>query len=162
MSRVHVAVIGAAGMIGRKLVARLARDGRLDDDTELGQLSLVDLVEPEASAGGDGAADCWAADLAAPGAAERLLAGRPDVIFHLAAVVSGEAEADFDHGYRVNLDGTRALLRGHPPRAHNRRVPPAAGVLLLDRGVRRAAARRHAGGLRGRTADQLRHAEGHR
>ena len=106
----HVAVIGAAGMIGRKLVARLARDGRLDDDTELGQLSLVDLVEPDAPAGWDGAADCWSADLAAPGAAERLVAGRPDVIFHLAAVVSGEAEADFDHGYRVNLDGTRALL----------------------------------------------------
>jgi D-erythronate 2-dehydrogenase len=35
---------------------------------------------------------------------------RPDVIFHLAAVVSGEAEADFEKGYRVNLDGTRNLL----------------------------------------------------
>ena len=35
---------------------------------------------------------------------------RPDVIFHLAGVVSGEAEADFDKGYRINLDGTRSLL----------------------------------------------------
>ena len=51
-----------------------------------------------------------AADLADPGAAQRLVEGRPDVIVHLAAVVSGEAEADFDKGYRVNLDGTRALL----------------------------------------------------
>ena len=34
----------------------------------------------------------------------------PDVIFHLAAIVSGEAEADFDKGYRVNLDGTRQLF----------------------------------------------------
>jgi nucleoside-diphosphate-sugar epimerase len=49
-------------------------------------------------------------DLAAPGEAERLVESRPDLIFHLAAVVSGEAEADFDKGYRVNLGGTRALL----------------------------------------------------
>jgi nucleoside-diphosphate-sugar epimerase len=107
---VHVAVIGAAGMIGRKLVARVARDGRLDDDTEVSRLSLVDLVDPDAPAGWGGAAACWSADLTVPGAAERIVADRPDVIFHLAAVVSGQAEADFDHGYRVNLDGTRALL----------------------------------------------------
>jgi nucleoside-diphosphate-sugar epimerase len=49
-------------------------------------------------------------DFAVPGAAESLIAGRPDVIFHLAAIVSGEAELDFDKGYRINLDGTRMLL----------------------------------------------------
>jgi nucleoside-diphosphate-sugar epimerase len=42
--------------------------------------------------------------------AERLVRSRPDLIFHLAAVVSGEAEQDFDKGYAVNLDGTRALF----------------------------------------------------
>ena len=105
----HVAVIGAAGMIGRKLVARLVRDGELGG-AEVSHLSLVDLVEADALAAWGGGSECWAADLAAPGAAETLVAGRPDVIVHLAAVVSGEAEADFDYGYRVNLDGTRALL----------------------------------------------------
>ncbi|RVA20796.1 SDR family oxidoreductase, partial [Mesorhizobium sp. M7D.F.Ca.US.004.03.1.1] len=55
------------------------------------------------------------------GAAERLVASRPDVVFHLAGIVSGEAEANFDLGYRVNLDGTRALfdairLAGFAPR----------------------------------------------
>jgi nucleoside-diphosphate-sugar epimerase len=60
-------------------------------------------------------------DLPAAGQAERLLAERPDLIFHLAAIVSGEAELDFDKGYRINLDGTRALLEasraaGHKPR----------------------------------------------
>ena len=49
-------------------------------------------------------------DLPAAGEADKLLADRPDVIFHLAAIVSGEAEADFEKGYRINLDGTRALL----------------------------------------------------
>ncbi|HEY2886496.1 MAG TPA: D-erythronate dehydrogenase, partial [Rhizomicrobium sp.] len=61
-------------------------------------------------AGFAGNVDIVAADLAAPGAAEKAIAGRPDVIFHLASIVSGEAETDFDKGYRVNLDGTRALL----------------------------------------------------
>jgi nucleoside-diphosphate-sugar epimerase len=54
--------------------------------------------------------DVHAGDFAVPGAAEKLIAGRPDVIFHLAAIVSGEAELDFDKGYRINLDGTRMLL----------------------------------------------------
>jgi nucleoside-diphosphate-sugar epimerase len=51
-----------------------------------------------------------AADLSEPGKAASAVEARPDTIFHLAGVVSGEAELDFDKGYRVNLDGTRALL----------------------------------------------------
>jgi nucleoside-diphosphate-sugar epimerase len=101
----HVAVTGAAGMIGRKLVARLEGDGRLGDE-ELERLTLVDVVAPEPPSAGE----ALAGDLADPAAAQRLVDGRPDVIVHLAAVVSGEAEADFAKGYRVNLDGTRALL----------------------------------------------------
>ena len=42
--------------------------------------------------------------------AKALAALRPDLIFHLAAIISGEAERDFDKGYRVNLDGMRNLL----------------------------------------------------
>jgi nucleoside-diphosphate-sugar epimerase len=106
---VHVAVTGAAGMIGRRLLAELVRHGRLGD-AEISGLSLVDLVAPDPPAGWPGPTACESADMGEPGAAEALVAGRPDVIFHLAAVVSGEAEADFDRGYRVNLDGTRALL----------------------------------------------------
>jgi D-erythronate 2-dehydrogenase len=106
---VHVLVTGAAGMIGRKLTARLLGDGSLHGRA-IEALSLVDVVVPEAPAGFGGRVEATAADLTAPGVAATLVAGRPDVIFHLAAVVSGEAESDFDKGYRVNLDGTRALL----------------------------------------------------
>ncbi|WP_438754170.1 D-erythronate dehydrogenase [Pararhizobium sp. O133] len=105
----HVLVVGAAGMIGRKLLDRIAAQPNV-----LGQpvkkLSLVDVVEPVAPAVLAGIAQCAQVDLAEPGAAETLITTRPDIIFHLAAVVSGEAEADFDKGYRVNLDGTRALF----------------------------------------------------
>jgi D-erythronate 2-dehydrogenase len=105
----HVAVVGAAGMIGRKLVARLARDGRMGA-TDIGRLSLVDVVAPEPPSEWGAESVCVAADLAAPGEAEQLVLDRPDVIFQLAAVVSGEAEADFEKGYSVNVDGHRALL----------------------------------------------------
>ena len=96
----RVLILGAAGMIGRKLVARL-------DDVE--HLTLVDVIAPTAPANFPDA-DIRTADLAQPGAAAALLEGRPDLIFHLAAIVSGEAEADFEKGYRVNLDGTRELF----------------------------------------------------
>ena len=105
----HVLILGAAGMIGRKLTARLVADGHVGDRA-VERLTLADVTCPEPPAGAAGQVEAVAADLAAPGEAERLLAGRPDLVFHLAAVVSGEAEADFDKGYSVNLDGTRALL----------------------------------------------------
>jgi len=89
---VRTLIIGAAGMIGRKLGARLPKD----------ELILHDVVPF------DGAS--VVSDLSAPGEAEKLIERRPELIFHLAAVVSGEAEADFEKGYRVNLDGTRRLF----------------------------------------------------
>jgi nucleoside-diphosphate-sugar epimerase len=105
----HVMITGAAGMIGRKLAARLARDGAVGG-RPVERLSLYDIVAPEAPAGFAGRVETRAIDLAAPGAARRAIAERPDLIFHLAAIVSGEAEADFEKGYRVNLDGTRDLF----------------------------------------------------
>ena len=103
----HVLITGAAGMIGRKLVAGLAKDGHLNGQP-VERLTLIDVVAPEMPADFSGSAEV--SDLAAPGVAAKLVQQRPDVIFHLAGVVSGEAETDFEKGYRVNLDGTRALL----------------------------------------------------
>lgn len=103
----HVMIIGAAGMIGRKLTARLSEGlagQRID------RLSLVDVVACPAPAMPGVQVDTRVSDLSAPGAAAGLIALRPDVIFHLAAIVSSDAEANFDKGYAVNLDGTRNLL----------------------------------------------------
>jgi D-erythronate 2-dehydrogenase len=106
---VHILITGAAGMIGRKLTERLAKDGGLNGQP-IDRFTLLDVVAPAEPAGFKGKVETVAADLAAPGEAVKAIAGRPDVIFHLAGVVSGEAELDFDKGYHVNLDGTRALL----------------------------------------------------
>src|SRR5207247_2169568 len=75
-----------------------------------GRLTLLDVVPPSKPAALPGAVETKAADLAAAGEAADAAARRPQVIFHLAGVVSGEAEVDLEKGYRVNLDGTRALL----------------------------------------------------
>jgi D-erythronate 2-dehydrogenase len=101
---VRILIVGAAGMVGRKLVERLVRDGALGAEP-VSELTLVDLARAESFG-----VEILAADVAEQGVAEELVASRPDVIFHLAAVVSGEAEADLEKGYRVNLDGTRLLL----------------------------------------------------
>jgi nucleoside-diphosphate-sugar epimerase len=105
----HILIFGAAGMVGRKLTERLAKDGALGG-RPIRRATLHDVVTPEASADTAFEARTVASDFAVPGEAERLVAERPDVIFHLAAIVSGEAEADFEKGYRINLDGTRMLF----------------------------------------------------
>jgi D-erythronate 2-dehydrogenase len=104
----HVLIIGAAGMVGRKFTDRIVADGPLGGRA-LSRLTLHDVVAPAAPAVVF-PVETLASDLADPGEAERLVAGRPDVIVHLAAIVSGEAEADFEKGYRINLDGTRHLF----------------------------------------------------
>jgi nucleoside-diphosphate-sugar epimerase len=106
---VHILITGAAGMIGRKLTERLGKDGALADKS-IDKLTLLDVISPPKPEAFTGKVETVAADLAAPGEGAKAIAGRPDVVFHLAGVVSGEAELDFDKGYRVNLDGTRALF----------------------------------------------------
>ncbi len=105
----HVLILGAAGMIGRKLTERLVRDGALNGGA-IERLTLTDVGAPARPTMSAGQAETAASDLSAPGEAEKAIAAKPDVIFHLAAIVSGEAELDFDKGYRINLDGTRFLL----------------------------------------------------
>lgn len=105
----HIAITGAAGMVGRKFAESVARDPVLGTRT-VERLTLWDVVQPQPPAGFAGRVDCLSTDLADPAQAQALVAQRPDLIVHLAAVVSGEAELDFDKGYRVNLDGTRHLF----------------------------------------------------
>jgi nucleoside-diphosphate-sugar epimerase len=105
----HILITGAAGMIGRKLTARLVGAAALNSRS-IDKFTLIDVIEapkPEKFGGG---VDSRAADIADPAVAHAAVAGRPDVIFHLAAVVSGEAETDFEKGIHVNLDGSRALI----------------------------------------------------
>ncbi len=105
----HILITGAAGMIGRKLTARLVEAGDLNKQP-IDKLTLIDMSAPPRHEKFTGRVETVGADITDPAAARAAVADRPDVIFHLAAVVSGEAELDFEKGSRVNLDGSRAVL----------------------------------------------------
>jgi nucleoside-diphosphate-sugar epimerase len=102
----HILITGAAGMLG----AKLARSLVTDPPEGLSRLTLLDVAAPQPPVGAPVPIVASTLDVADPSAVAARIAKRPDVVFHLAAVVSGEAEADFDKGYAVNFDGTRALF----------------------------------------------------
>ena len=111
-------IIGAAGMIGRKIATSLSNEA----------LILADAAPADPLPG----AQILTLDLTAPDAPARLLATRPATIYHLAAIVSGEAEADFDKGYAVNLDSIRSLLEAirHTPNYHPRLVYASSAAVF--------------------------------
>src|SRR5262249_59722070 len=92
-----------------RLTARLVADSVLDN-RPIERLTLLDVAAPAKPEKFSSAVETVAGDIADPAALRKLVAARPDVIFHLAAVVSAEAELDFEKGMRINLDGARALL----------------------------------------------------
>ena len=105
----HVLITGAAGMIGRKITERLLSEARIGE-REVVKLTLHDVVAAQAKPTPNTSILPIVGDISDPLLAERLIAEKPDIVIHLAAIVSGEAEADLDKGYAVNLDGTRQLF----------------------------------------------------
>jgi nucleoside-diphosphate-sugar epimerase len=111
----QVVITGGAGFLGARLARTLLATGRLSlagaPAETISRITLVDRVAPPADLAGDARIAVALGDLndqlAAPGAAPWREAA---VIFHLAAAVSGECEADFDLGMRSNFAATHALL----------------------------------------------------
>lgn len=104
-----VLVIGAGGMVGVKLINRLSAAGVIGASA-ISKITRHDVVLAPPPPASGFPIDTLMGDLSIVGEAEKLIADRPDVIFHLAAIVSGEAEANFEKGYQINLDGTRYLF----------------------------------------------------
>jgi nucleoside-diphosphate-sugar epimerase len=112
---VKVVITGAAGFLGRRLAARLLAGGALSGadgaKSGLSYLVLFDVAKPEPPADtGKVRVDCVSGDITDPAQVRALIDTGTDGVFHLAGVMSGAAEGDFDLGMRVNLDGTRHLL----------------------------------------------------
>ena len=108
-----VVITGGAGFLGKKLAHRLLADGALIGPSGkreiIEELVLFDTgLSPVGQ--GDGRVVAVAGDVADPQQMEKLIGDNTASVFHLAAVVSAGAEADFDLGYSVNLDGTRHVL----------------------------------------------------
>jgi nucleoside-diphosphate-sugar epimerase len=106
-----VVITGGAGFLGQRLARELLERGRLagaHGDEAIDQLVLVDLVA--ATGFDDPRVEVVTGDIADPALLARVVDAETSSVFHLAAVVSGQAERDFDLGMRVNLDAARALL----------------------------------------------------
>src|SRR3954471_24710408 len=104
-----ILVTGSGGMIGRKLVERLVAEKSLGGKP-IDSLTLVDVVDSPIPSGAPKDTKPVVADFSEKGVAATLIQERPDVIFHLAAIVSGDAEAHFQKGYRINFNGSWALF----------------------------------------------------
>ena len=118
-----IVITGGAGFLGQRLARRLLEQGSLTDAAgerrRISEIVLLDVV----AAGGfsDSRLHEVTGDIADPDLMRQVVDGNTASIFHLAAVVSGQAEADFDLGMRINLDASRQLLDvcrqlGHRPR----------------------------------------------
>lgn len=105
----RILITGGGGFIGQKLARKLAETGELNGN-KISEIILADIVEPGPI---DGAVKITyvATDISNAAAVSALFTDGLDVIYHLAAVVSGAAEADFDLGMRVNLGGTMNILK---------------------------------------------------
>jgi D-erythronate 2-dehydrogenase len=118
-----ILITGGAGFLGQRLARELLMRGEVKGadgkPQSFKELVLLDVVP--ATGFEDSRIRVEVGDIAEPTVLERLIDDETSAIFHLAAVVSGQAEADFDLGMRINLDASRVLLetcrrRGHRPR----------------------------------------------
>lgn len=107
----HIMIIGAAGMIGRKLANEcIKQQVQLGGDNL--SLTLVDIVEPSKPESSNTSIiiNTVKADLSHHETATTLANLKPDTVYHLASVVSGEAESNFDKGYEANVSASWQLL----------------------------------------------------
>jgi len=125
----HILILGGAGMVGQKLVQQLCAAGEIGG-REISAMTLFDIVDPLKPAA------AWpvsvrSGDISQRSVVDSLLVHKPDIIFHLAGVVSGEAEQDFDKGYRVNLDGSRTLFEAIRAQNYLPRVVFASSIAVF-------------------------------
>lgn len=106
----RITILGGGGFLGRKLAERLARDGSLGGRA-IEALTLFDLTPPSAPPAAPFPVRCLGGDVADPAQVAAAIPPDTDAVVHLAAVVSAQAEADFDLGLRVNVHGTLAVLQ---------------------------------------------------
>lgn len=116
-----VLVTGGAGFLGQQMIAALLDRAALTLDGRAHRIERVVCFDQAGGALRDPRVSNVTGDFADRATLERLVDRDTAIVIHLAAVVSGTAEADFDLGMRVNLDGTRGLLEccrvaGHRPR----------------------------------------------
>jgi D-erythronate 2-dehydrogenase len=128
----HVVITGGAGFIGKKLASALLARGALETASgrqTIEKLTLFDVVEAEGVAG-DERLSTVAGDITDLAEVHGVIRDDIEGVFHLAAIVSANAEEDFDLGIRVNLEGTRNVLEACRALPHPARLVFASSVAV--------------------------------
>ena len=127
-----VVVTGGTGMIGRKLISSLLATPELIDrdgnKSEVTSITAFDIMPPDPPLPDDDRLSVVTGEISNAEAIASLICDDTDAVFHLAAVVSAQAEEDFDLGMRVNLDGTRIVLERCRALEHTPRFVYASSV----------------------------------
>ena len=108
----HIVITGGAGFLGSRLARQLLKRGQLTgSDGKQQTISRITLLDVVAAQGFDDARiEAVVGDIADAAVIERAITRDTQSIFHLAAIVSGQAEADFELGMKINFDATRIIL----------------------------------------------------
>ncbi|MEO1845813.1 MAG: NAD-dependent epimerase/dehydratase family protein, partial [Pseudomonadota bacterium] len=106
----RVLITGGGGFLGQKLAHALAARGTILGES-ISAMELIDVLPP-AKVDANFPVSVEARDISDPALLVESFSHKPDVVWHLAAVVSGAAEADLDLGMRVNLQGTLNVFEG--------------------------------------------------
>ena len=104
----RVLIVGAAGMLGQRLALQIAQSGRIGERT-VNAMLLADRILP-ATVTSAFNSESRTVEISLPESVSNLIEWRPDVVFHLAAIVSSDAESNFDKGYKINVEATWSIL----------------------------------------------------
>ncbi len=130
----QVLVTGGAGFLGSRLVSALLARGSIitsgGDEESIDEILVADIAPPAQPFPEDKRLKTRYGDFSESGAVNQLINSTTAAVFHLAAIVSGEAEQDFDKGMRVNMQGTRKILEACRQRADCPRVVFASSVAV--------------------------------
>lgn len=106
----NIVILGGAGFIGQKLAIKLAENGVLRGQP-IQKITLCDMVEPQNQIQANFPIQFTQLEMTDEKSVSAAISDDTDVIFHLASIVSGQAEADMQLGYQVNLDGMLHVLK---------------------------------------------------
>ena len=104
-----ILIMGGAGMIGQKLLNLILKKEKLNNQ-KISEITLFDIIEAPYPDGTNIPIQSKSGDISKTDVSKNLISSKPDIIFHLAAIVSGQAEQEFDLGWDINAKGSWGLF----------------------------------------------------